>query len=340
MTLAEMRQGGHERVSYFRDEPSGLEAVVAIHDTRLGPAVGGTRLYDYDSEVAALGDALRLSRAMAYKCAAAEIAYGGGKGVILASPAEKTESLLRAYGRCIDALDGAFVTGEDVNVEVADLEVMREETRYVGGSDEAGVAVTAHGVRHGMRACLAAVRGDPGLDGRTVVVQGAGKVGTALVRALDDAGAEVAVADVERDRATRLAEARDVRVLDPDAVYAEPCDVFAPCAMGGVLDDGTVPELACDVVCGSANNQLAARRHADALAERGICYAPDFVVNAGGLIAGTVEAHGGSTREAYEVAAGIEGRLRRLLETARADGVTPLAAAERHAERVMAEGLD
>lgn len=333
-----MRAGGHERVSYVRDASAGLAAIVAIHDTRLGPAVGGTRLYDYETEAAALADALRLSRAMAYKCATAGIAYGGGKGVILASPTEKTDALLRAYARHVDALGGAFITGEDVNIDVADLQVMREETPYVGGSDEAGVDVTAHGVQHGIRACLGAVHGDPAIGGRRVVVQGVGKVGSALVERLVEAGAAVAVADVDPTRIERL-EGLDVEVLDPEEVYTEPCDVFAPCAMGGVLNDETIPALACDVVCGSANNQLAERRHAEALADRGIRYAPDFVVNAGGLIAGTVEATGGTTDEAFAAAAEIEDRLAELLARADREDVTPLAAAERRAERVMASGL-
>lgn len=340
MTLTAMRTDGHEQVSYVRDPDAGLEAIIAIFDTRLGPAVGGTRVYDYETEDDALADALRLSRAMAYKCAAAGIAYGGGKGVILADPSEKTDALLRAYGRAVDTFGGSFITGEDVNVGVEDLEVMRETTRYVGGSDDAGVAVTAHGVRHGMRACLAHRHGDPSLAGRVVVVQGAGSVGSELVAQLADAGADVAVADLDRDRAERLRQAHGVRVLDPVAVFEIDCDVFAPCALGGVIDRETVPRLACDVVCGSANNQLADRSMAAALADRGILYAPDYVVNAGGLIAGTVEAQGGTAADAYEVAAGIEDRLGRILERAETDGSTPLAAADRFAERRMREGID
>lgn len=335
MTLEEMRDGGHEQVRYFRDEAAGLEAIIAINDTRLGPAVGGTRLWDYDDEAAALDDALRLSRAMAYKCAAAGLDYGGGKGVILASPAEKTDDLLRAYGECVDTFGGSFVTGEDVNVDVADLQVVGETTRYVGGSEEHGIDATATGVRHGMTACLAVERGSPSLDGVEVVVQGVGKVGSTLARQLVERGADVTVADLDGERVERLQDDLGVRAVDPEDVYDEPCDVFAPCALGGVLDDETIPRLACDVVCGSANNQLAERRHAAALAERGISYAPDYVVNAGALIAGTIEAEGGTTEAAYEAVAAIGDRTRDLLSTAREEDITTVEAADRYAEERM-----
>lgn len=335
MTLKEMREGGHEQVRYFRDADVGLEAIIAINDTRLGPAVGGTRILDYDNEAAALHDALRLSRAMAYKCATAGLNYGGGKGVILASPEEKTDDLLRSYGECVDTFGGSFVTGEDVNVDVADLRIIGETTRYVGGSEEHGIDATATGVRHGMTACLTVERGSPSLAGVEVVVQGAGKVGSTLVRQLTERGAEVAVADLERERVQHLQDELGVRVVDPDDVYAEPCDVFAPCALGGTLNDETIPRLACDVVCGSANNQLAERRHAATLAEREILYAPDYVVNAGALIAGTVEAEGGMTEAAYEGVAAIEDRTRNLLATAREEGITTVEAADMYAEERM-----
>jgi leucine dehydrogenase len=338
MTLEEMREGGHEQVRYFRDRDAGLEAIIAINDTRLGPAVGGTRLWDYDSEADALADALRLSRAMAYKCATAGLDYGGGKGVVLASPDEKTDDLLRAYGECVDTFGGSYVTGEDVNIDVADLQVIGETTRYVGGSEEHGIEATATGVRTGMEAALEVTRGSPDLDGVSVVVQGAGKVGSALVAQLVERGADVTVADLESDRVARLEDEHGVASVAPGAVYAEPCDVFAPCALGGVLNDDTVPELACDVVCGSANNQLAEQRHAAALAERGISYVPDYVVNAGALIAGTLEAEGATAGEAFQAVEEIGDRVRDVLTTAREEGLTPVEAADRAAEERMRQG--
>ncbi len=338
VSLDHITETGHEQVSYFHDEETGLEAIVAIYDTRLGPAVGGTRFYDYDTEADALDDALRLSEAMAYKCAAADIDFGGGKAVIVGDPAEKTDDLLRAYGRVVDSFGGRFVTGEDVNVDTDDLAVIGEETPYVGGGDiGAGTAVTAEGVRHGIEAALAERYGDDTLAGRSVLVQGCGKVGSELVARLADRSADVLVADVDDARVQRMVEAHDATPVAPDAVYDTSCDVFAPCAMGGVIDDGTVDRLACDIVCGSANNQLAARRHARALADRDALYVPDYVVNAGGLVAGHVELEGGDVDDALAAVEGVRDRLERMFDTAREEGITPLDAADRYAERRMAE---
>lgn len=340
MTLSEMADSGHEEVAFFRDDETGLECIVAIYDTRRGPAAGGTRMLDYDTEADALRDVLRLSRAMAYKTAAAGLPVGGGKAVVVGDPeTAKTDDLLRAYGRVVDGFGGTFLTGEDVNVDADDLAVVGEETPYVGGG-EAGTAVTALGVVAGIRASLAERHGDDSLDGATVLVQGCGKVGSALVERLVGAGASVKVADVDPAAVDAAVAAHGVEPVDPAAVYDEPCDVFAPCALGGVVNDDTVSRLRCDVVCGSANNVLEAPRHARALEERGIVYAPDYVVNAGGLIAGFVEVSGGSAEDARERAAGIRTRLEAVFETAREEGVTAVEAADRYAERRMAEGGD
>jgi leucine dehydrogenase len=340
MTLEEMAAHDHEQVAYARDPDAGLACIVAIHDTRLGPAVGGTRMLDYDTESDALADALGLSRAMAYKTAAADLDLGGGKGVILCDPDEKTDELLRAYGETVDAFGGSFITGEDVNIDADDVATIGEETRYVGGDPDAGVDVTAYGVVHGMRACLEATRGDASLQGVDVTIQGCGKVGSSLVARLVDRGATVGIADIESERAERLAAGDDdaVEVVDPEAVYDRDCDIFAPCALGGVIDDETVPRLECDIVAGSANNQLEDRRQAAALADRDMLYAPDYVVNAGGLIAGANEAAGDSSERAYEKAERIFDRMRRIVEDTRAEGITTLDAADRYAERRMREG--
>jgi leucine dehydrogenase len=341
MTLREMDEAGHEHVAFYRDESTGLRCIVAVYDSRRGPAVGGTRMLDYGDETAALEDALRLSEAMAYKTAAAELPLGGGKAVIVGDPEEKTDDLLRAYGRAVDSYDGRFVTGEDVNIDVADLRVIQETTGNVGGAGGGeGTDVTAAGVVHGLRASFAERGGDDSLDGRRVAVQGVGKVGRALVERLVDEWANVVVADVDADAVAAVEEEFDVESVAPDAIYDEPCDAFVPCALGGVLDDETIPRLECDVVCGSANNQLAERRHADALAERDILYAPDYVVNAGGLVAGVTEMEGGDTAEALERVAAVRDRLASIFETARAEDITPLAAADRFAEARMAEGGD
>lgn len=339
--LAAMDDRGHEHVGYYRDEATGLRCLVAVQDTRLGPAVGGTRMMTYASEADALEDALRLSEAMAYKTAAADLELGGGKAVIVGDPGSKTDDLLHAYGRVVDGYGGRFVTGEDVNVDVDDVRTIGEVTDYVGGDEGgAGTRVTARGVRHGIEASLAEIRDDgpDSLAGVRVAVQGVGKVGRWLVEELVEAGAEVTVADVDGEAVSAVEREHGVASVPPEEVYDVDCDVFAPCALGGVLDDGTIPRLRCDVVCGSANNQLAARRHADQLAERGVLYAPDYVVNAGGLVAGVVEMEGGDTAAALERVAGIRDRLERIFGTARAEGITPVAAADRYAERRMDEG--
>lgn len=339
MPLSEMDDRGHEHVGHYRDESTGLRCIVAVYDTRRGPAVGGTRMLAYDDEAAALDDALRLSRAMAYKTAAAELPLGGGKAVIVGDPDGKTDDLLRAYGRVVDSYDGRFVTGEDVNVDVEDLRTIAETTDNVGGAGgNEGTDVTAAGVVHGLRASFAERDGDDSLSGRRVAVQGVGKVGRALVARLVDAGAEVVVADVDDEAVAAVEDEFGVASVAPDAIYDEPCDAFAPCALGGVLDDETISRLRCDVVCGSANNQLAERRQAAALAERGILYAPDYVVNAGGLVSGVTEMEGGDQAAALERAAAVRDRLASMFATAREEGVTPLAAADRFAEARMAEG--
>jgi leucine dehydrogenase len=278
---------------------------------------------------------------MAYKTAAAELPLGGGKAVILGDPAEKTDDLLRAYGRVVDSYDGLFVTGEDVNIDVDDLRVIQETTGNVGGAGGGeGTDVTAAGVVHGLRASFAERDGDDSLAGRRIAVQGVGKVGRALVERLVEADCEVVVADVDDEAVAAVEREFGVASVAPDAIYDEACDAFAPCALGGVLNDETIPRLSCDVVCGSANNQLAARRHADALADHGILYAPDYVVNAGGLVSGVVEMEGGDTAAALERVGAVRERLAEMFDTAREDGITPLAAADRHAEARMEAGGD
>ena len=337
--LGAMDERGHEHVGYYRDEATGLRCLVAVYDTRLGPAVGGTRMLAYANEGDALEDALRLSEAMAYKTAAADLDLGGGKAVVVGDPATKTDDLLRAYGRVVDAYGGSFVTGEDVNVDVDDVRTIGEVTDYVGGDEGGeGTRVTARGVRHGIEASLAEVHGSDPLTGTRVAVQGVGKVGRWLVEELVEAGAEVTVADVDAGAVERVEREYGVASVPAEEVYDVDCDVFAPCALGGVLNDETIPRLRCDAACGSANNQLDERRHADALADRGVLYAPDYVANAGGLVSGVVELEGGSVDDALDRVAEIHDRLERTFETAREEGITPLAAADRYAERRMDEG--
>lgn len=341
MVFAEMDEHGHEQVSYLRDEETGLHAIVAIHDTTLGPSLGGTRLLPYETEADALRDVLRLSRAMTYKAAAADLDLGGGKAVIIADPAEKSPALLRAYGERVDWLGGRYITSVDVNTGVDDMEHVATMTDHVVGRED-GLGdpspVTAKGVHVGIRACAEHVYGDPTLEGRRVVVQGVGKVGRDLARRLGADGAEVVVSDLDADKVLRFASEHGFEVVDPDRVYDEPADVFAPCAVGGVIDDETIERLDVDIVAGGANNVLESRRHARVLAERDVLYAPDYVINAGGLITVAMEATGGTMDDALERAGAIGDRLSDIIRTAEAEGITVVEAADRYAETRLEAG--
>ena len=336
---------GHEQIVYGVDEASGLRCIVAIHSTRLGPALGGTRFHEYATEADALVDVLRLSQAMAYKAAAAGLDLGGGKAVILGDPArDKTEVLLRAYGRVVESLGGRYVTACDVGTTPADLALVARETRWAtgatqaeGGSGDSGV-LTAHGVHVGMRALADLVWGTPDLAGRHVAVQGVGKVGGRLVAALAADGAKLTVADVNTAAVGELADRYGADVVDSEDIHAVDADVFSPNALGGVLDDRTIPQLHCRIVAGAANNQLASPEHGRALADAGILYAPDYLLNAGGLIQVADELHPGGYREARATARveQIGDRLRSVVELASAEGLATSDAADVLAERRMA----
>ena len=333
--------GGHEQVLFARDGESGLHAIIAVHSTVLGPALGGTRFYPYESEEDAFADALRLSRTMTRKNAAAGLDFGGGKGVILGDPRSvKSERLLRAYGRAVDSLGGAFVTAEDVGTTMADMETIRRETAFVAGTgrDAGGSGdpspTTARGLLAAMRGAARILWGSPDLSGRHVVVQGTGKVGGGLCRLLAAAGVRLTIADVNEEAIGRLAPELGADVAAPDKVHAVECDIFAPCALGGALNSGTVPALRCAAIIGSANNQLASDALAADLAARDILYVPDFIVNAGGVVNLSEEVGREYHRErANRRVDGIEAVVVDLLERARDAGVTPLAEAIDRAER-------
>jgi leucine dehydrogenase len=288
-----MEQYDYENLFFCQDRSIGLKAIIAIHDTTLGPAAGGTRMWPYATEKDAIKDAMRLARAMTYKCAAAGINFGGGKCVIIGDPKkDKTEALLRALGRFIQRLGGLFVTGIDVGTTVRDMEIMRMESPYVvtvseelGGPGDTAPA-TALGVVKGIHACLKAVYGSADPAGRSVAVQGVGAVGKDVVKRLVEEGAVVTIADIDQERVARIAAEYHVSVVPPDEIASLPVDVYCPCALGAVLNDRSLPELRCKIVCGSANNQLAEDRHGDLLDQRGILYAPDYIVNAGGVLTG------------------------------------------------------
>ncbi|MDQ6874921.1 MAG: valine dehydrogenase [Actinomycetota bacterium] len=336
---------GHEQVVFCQDAGAGLRSIIAIYSTALGPGLGGTRFYPYHSEADALADVLNLSKAMAYKAACAGLDLGGAKAVIIGDPArDKTEALLRAYGRFVQSLHGRYFTACDVGTYVADMDVIARECRYVtgrspehGGAGDSSV-LTALGVFQGMRAAAAHAWGQPSLTGRRVGIAGVGKVGYHLVEHLVSDGASVVVSDVSAAAVGRVQAAYPgVEVLDVDALPAAAMDVYAPCALGGALDDETVPALQARVVCGGANNQLAHPGIDKQLVDRGVLYAPDYVVNSGGLIAVADEIAGYSEARARQRTLAIFDTAQRVFAIGDEEGVPPAAAADRLAERRMAE---
>ncbi|MFI7430194.1 Glu/Leu/Phe/Val dehydrogenase [Micromonospora sp. NPDC049836] len=337
---------GHEQVVFCQDKQSGLKAIIGIYSTALGPALGGTRFYPYASEADALADVLDLSRGMAYKNALAGLDLGGGKAVIWGDPEQiKSEPLLRAYGRFVQSLGGRYYTACDVGTYVADMDVIARETRYVtgrsvehGGAGDSSI-LTAWGVFQGMRAAAEHVWGDPTLAGRRVGVAGLGKVGKYLTGHLVSDGAEVVATDVNPKALewVRATHPQVELVDDVAALVAADIDVYAPCALGGALNDDTVPVLRAKVVAGAANNQLAHPGIEKVLADRGILYAPDYVVNAGGVIQVADEIEGFNFERAKLRATRIYDTTREILRLADDEGVPPAVAADRLAERRMAD---
>jgi valine dehydrogenase (NAD+) len=340
------RVSGHEQVVFCHDQPSGLKAIIAIYSTALGPALGGTRFYPYATEQDALEDVLNLSRTMAYKASLAGLDLGGGKAVVIGDPrTTKSEALLRAYGRFVQSLAGRYYTACDVGTFSEDMDVIARECSFVtgrtvahGGAGDSSV-LTAFGVFQGMRAAAEATWGTPSLDGRTVGVAGVGKVGRHLVDHLVQDGARVVVTDVDPHAVDRVrSEHPEVEVLpDASALVASQLDVYAPCALGGALDDQVVQVLSAKVVCGAANNQLAHEGIEKQLEDRGVLYAPDYMVNAGGLIPVADELEGFSFERAKQRAAGIFDTSGQVFALARAEGVAPAVAADRVAERRIHE---
>jgi valine dehydrogenase (NAD+) len=339
------KDNGHEQVVFCHDPASGLRAIIAIYSTALGPALGGTRFYPYASEEDAVTDVLHLAKGMAYKNALAGLDLGGGKAVIWGDPArDKTEALLRAYGRFVESLNGRYYTACDVGTYVRDMDVVARESHFVtgrspehGGAGDSSV-LTAYGVFQGMRAAAAHRWGADSLAGRRVAVAGVGKVGRHLVRHLLEDGASAVVADVNPAAVEAVRAAYpQVEAVSVDEIASVAADIYAPCALGGALSDETVPSLRAEIVCGAANNQLAHEGVDKLLADRGILYAPDFCVNAGGVIQVADEIDGFSFERAKARAAGIYDTTLTILRTADTEGLTPAVAADRLAERRMAD---
>ncbi|MGH6944541.1 MAG: Glu/Leu/Phe/Val dehydrogenase dimerization domain-containing protein, partial [Geminicoccaceae bacterium] len=334
----------HEQVIFFRDGETGLKAIVALHDTTLGPAVGGCRMWPYASEDEALTDVLRLSQGMTYKAALADLPFGGGKTVIIGDPRKgKSEALFRALGRAIDTLGGRFYTGEDVGTSPKDMDWAGQETPYVLGRSRGSSGdpspVTARGVWLGLRAAVEHKLERSSLAGIRVAIQGLGHVGYNLAKLLAKDRARLIVADLDPARAERAAFELDAKVIEGDAILRAEAEVLAPCALGGVINDVSLPELRCAIVAGCANNQLLEERHGAALHARGILYAPDYVINAGGLINIAEELRpGGYSRErALAQVEAIPTTLAEVFERAEREGVPSHELADRIArERIEA----
>ena len=346
-TFGLMEQYDYEHLIFCQEKIVGLNAIIAIHNTTLGPAAGGTRMWTYTTEIDAMKDAMRLARGMTYKWAAADVNLGGGKCVVIGDPKrEKTEQLLRALGRAIQRLNGLFLTGPDVGTNLHDMDIMRQESSYVvavseasGGPGETSPE-TAFGVIQGMRACLTAVYGSPEVQGRTVAVQGVGAVGENIVAQLVKAGAIVTITDVDQEKVEHVSADYGVKVVPSEEIYSLPVDIYCPCALGAVLTGTTIPILRCKIVCGSANNQLAEDRHGDLIAQRGILYAPDYIVNAGGALTNIDSlAPGGFNRQrAHTTVARIYQNMEQLIEISREQGIPTYRAADVLAEQRLARG--
>jgi glutamate dehydrogenase/leucine dehydrogenase len=336
----------HESVHFGQDPATGLRVIVAIHSTVLGPGLGGTRFYPYDSEHDALVDVLRLSKGMTYKAACAGLALGGGKAVIVGNPAtDGSEALFRAYGDFVEGLAGRYITAEDVGTTVADMEVVATRTRHVsglarehGGSGDPSPA-TARGVVAAMRAVSERLWHTDDLTGRRVAIKGVGKVGMSLARRLGSSGVELVVADTNDASSDLAAGELGAKVVATDEIHRVDCDIFAPCALGADLNPDTIPDLACSAIAGSANNQLLSGDDAIALARRGILYAPDFVVNAGGIINIAAEQGGYSVAKAAAMVDRIHGNLLEIFATADKLDIGTEEAAEKIADDRLAAAV-
>ncbi len=339
----------HEELVVTTGARSGATMAVAIHSTRLGPALGGARLWHYERDEEGVSDALRLARAMTFKAAAAGLDLGGGKGVICAPAATppngaERQSILDDFGDLVESLGGRYITAEDVGTSTQDMEEISTRTSHVtgmpverGGSGDPS-PFTALGVQAAMRAACSAAFGERDLAGRRVMITGLGHVGESLARGLAGAGAVLALSDIDPEK-ERLARELGARWVEPDLALTADCDVLAPCAVGGAIHAGNVEELHCRIVCGAANNQLADEALAERLAQREILYAPDFIANAGGLINVYREIHRSSAKRATALALGIEDTMTRVFEQAAAEETTTLAAARSLAEERLALGI-
>lgn len=338
-----MEEYDYEQLVICQDKNSGLKAIIAIHDTTLGPALGGTRMWTYASEEAAIEDALRLAKGMTYKNAAAGLNLGGGKTVIIGDPKkDKNEAMFRAFGRYIQGLNGRYITAEDVGTTVEDMDIIHEETDYVAGISPAFGSsgnpspVTAYGVYKGIKASAKEVFGTDILEGKTIAIQGVGSVAYTLCEFLHDEGAHLIVTDINETAVKRAVEAFGAKAVAPEDIYSVECDIYAPCALGATINDETIAQLKAKVVAGAANNQLKLDEHGDLLHQKGILYAPDFVINAGGVINIADELSGYNRERAIKQVDKIYDNLEAVFAIAKRDKIPTYVAAKRMAEERIA----
>ena len=331
---------GHEQIIYCSNKESGLKAIIAIHDTTLGPAIGGTRMLNYSSDEDALKDVLRLSRGMTYKAAVAGLNLGGGNSVIIADPQmQKRELLFRTFGKFIDGLAGRYITAEDVGTDVRDMEYVKMETRYatgisksLGGSGDPS-PVTAYGVYIGMKACANEKWGSDSLRGRKIAVQGAGQLARFLCEHLYNEGAEIYITDINEEKVKRVLESVKAFVVKPDEVYDLDVDIFSPSALGGIVNDDTISRFKCEIIAGGANNQLDDEdKHGKMLMDKNILYAPDYVINSGGLINVANELEGYRQDRAMKQAETIYGIVKNILNISKEQKIPTHAASNKRAE--------
>jgi leucine dehydrogenase len=331
----------HEQVVFCSDKPSGLKAIIAVHNTNLGPALGGTRMWMYQSDEDALTDALRLSRGMTYKAAVAGLNLGGGKAVIIGDPnSDKTEAMFRAFGRFVEGLAGRYITAEDVGTDVRDMEYVRMETKYVTGIDRAlggsgdPSPVTAYGVYMGMKACMKKLAGSDSLKGKRVAVQGAGHVAEFVCEHLANEGALIYISDIYHEKAENIADKTKAVVVEPEKIYEVNADIFCPCALGAIVNDETIPKFKFKIIAGGANNQLAdEQKHGRMLIDKKILYAPDYAINAGGLINVYNELEGYSQERALLQAKGIYDTLLNIFAISERENIPTFEASNRLAEQ-------
>ncbi|HEX7595910.1 MAG TPA: Glu/Leu/Phe/Val dehydrogenase [Gemmatimonadaceae bacterium] len=337
-TLAEM---GHEEIVMCSDPSIGYKGILAVHSTKLGPALGGTRFWQYETDEEAITDALRLSRGMTYKNAVAGLHLGGGKSIIIGDNKTKDrEKIFRAHGRFVETLGGRYITAEDVGTSTKDMSYVQLETKHVAGlAGKSGdpSPVTAHGVFRAVEASANRKWGSDSLKGKTVAVQGCGSVGSYLAGELHKAGAKLIVSDIDAAKTARVEKATGAKVVQGDAIFSADADIFSPCALGGIINDKTIPKLKVQIVAGGANNQLLEERHGDELQRRGILYAPDYVANAGGVINVYGEVVGWDAQRALDKADDIYDTILKVFDIAEAKKIPTYEAADRLAEQRLAE---